>query len=111
MSEVETTTEKIKQKGTKTKSSTASTIKKETCEIGDSSLKSQEIETKTDKSKKKMSPTDRCMNKEDAEWYQNIVSIAFNQLKNGMLQGEQLQMVFQKFALEIRKVWGNSEPR
>ena len=103
VSEVETTTEKIKWKGTKTKLSTASTIKKETCEIGKSSLKSQEVEKKTDKSKKKTNPTDGCVNKEDAEWYQNSVSIAFNQLKNGMLQGEQLQMVVQKFALEIRR--------
>ena len=102
VNEVETTTEKIKQKGTKTESSTASTIKKETCEIGESSLKSQEVETKTGKSKKKMSPTDECVNKEDAEWYQNSVSIAFNQLKNGMLQGEQLQTVVKKFTLELR---------
>ena len=67
VSEAEMTTEKIKQKGTKTESSTAATIKKETCEIGESSLKSQEVETKTGKSKKKMSPTDRCVNTEDAE--------------------------------------------
>ena len=41
------------------------------------------------------------MNKEDAEWYQNSVSTAFNQMKSEMLQGEQLQMVVQKFTLEI----------
>ena len=95
------TTEKIKWKGTETELSTASTIKKETCEIGKSSLKLQEVGTKTGKSKKKMSPTDGCVKKEDAEWYQNIVSIAFNRLKNGMLQGEQLQTVVQKFTLEL----------
>ena len=93
MSEAEMITEKIKQKGTGTKSSTASTIKKETCKIGESLLKLQEVETKTDKSKKNTSPTDGCVNKEDAEWYQNSVRIASNQLKNEMLQGEQLQTV------------------
>ena len=103
MSEAETTTEKIRRKGTETKSSTASTIKKETYKIGESSLKSQEVETKTGKSKKKTSPTDGCVNKEDTRWYQNSVSIVFNQLKNGMLQGEQLQTVVLKFTLEIRR--------
>ena len=67
VSEVEMTTEKIKWKGTETELCTASTIKKETCEIGESLLKLQEVETKTGKSKKKMSPTDGCVNKEDAE--------------------------------------------
>ena len=99
MSEVEKTTEKIKWKRTKTESSTASTIKKETCKISESSLKLQEVETKTGKSKKKTNPRDGCVKKEDAEWYQNSVSIAFNQLKSGMLQGEQLQTVVQKFTL------------
>ena len=103
VSEVEMITVKIEQKETETKSSTASTIKRETYKIGESSLKLQEVETKTGKSKKKTSPADRCVNKEDAEWYQNSVSIAFNQLKNGMLKGEQLQMVVQKFTLEIRR--------
>ena len=50
-----------------------------------------------------MSPTDGCVKKEDAEWYQNSVSISFNKLKNGMLRGEQLQTVVQKFTLEIRR--------
>ena len=98
---METTTVKIEQKETKTKSPTASTIKRETCKIGESSLKSQEVEAKTSKSKKKSSPADGCVNKEDAEWYQNSVSIAFNQLKSEMLQSEQLQTVVQKFTLEI----------
>ena len=101
VSEAEMTTVKIKKKGTETKLSTASSIKKETCEIDESSLKLQEVETKTGKSKKETSLTDGCVNKEDAEWYQNSVSISFNQLKNGMLQGEQLQMIVQKFTLEI----------
>ena len=99
--EAETTTVKIEQKKIETKSPTTSTTKKETCQIGESSLKSQEVEAKTGKSKKKLSPADRCVNKEDAEWYQNSVSIAFNQLKSEMLQGEQLQTVVQKFTLEI----------
>ena len=103
VSKAEMTTVKIEQKETKIKLPTASTIKKETCKIGESSLKPQEVETKTGKSKKKMSPADGCVNKEDAEWYQNSVSIAFNQLKSGMLQGEQLQMEVQKFTLEIHR--------
>ena len=66
-------------------------------------LKLQEVETKTGKSKKKRSPTDGCVNKEDAGLYQNSVSIAFNQLKSGILQGEQLHTVVQKFTPEMRR--------
>ena len=101
MSKTETTTVKVEQKETKMKPPTTSTIKSEKCEIGESSLKLQEVGTKTGESKKKMSPADGCVNKEDAEWYQNNVSIAFNQLRSGLLQDEQLQMVVQKFTLEI----------
>ena len=57
-SEAEMTTVKIDQKETETKLPTASTIKKQTCEIGESLLKLQEVETKTGKSKMKMSPAD-----------------------------------------------------
>ena len=103
VSKVEMTTVKIEQKETKTKSPKASTIKRETHEIGENSLKLQEVETKTGKIKKKMTSADGCVNKEDTEWYQNSVSIAFNQLKSGLLQGEQLQMVVQKFTLEIHR--------
>ena len=53
VSEAEMTTVKIELKETETKSPTASTIKRETCEIGESSLKSQEVETKNGKRKKK----------------------------------------------------------
>ena len=62
------TTVKIKQKEKKTKSPTASTIKRETHKIGESSLKPQQVEKKTGKSKKKTSPADGCVNKEDADW-------------------------------------------
>ena len=103
MSEAEKTTVKIGEKKTDTESSTASTIKKEICEIGESSLKSQKVETKIGKSKKRTSPAEGCINKEDAEWYQNSVSIAFEQLKNELLQGEQLQTVSEKFTLEIHR--------
>ena len=50
-----------------------------------------------------MSPAEGCINKEDAEWYQNSVSIAFEQLKHELLQGEQLQTVSEKFTQEIRR--------
>ena len=101
MSKTETTTVKIEQKETKMKLPTASIIKSERHKIGESSLKPQEVGTKTGESNRKTSPTDGCVNKEDAEWYQNNVSIAFDQLKSGLLQDEQLQMVVQKFTLEI----------
>ena len=101
MSKTETTTVKIEQKETKKKLPTASIINSERHKIGESSLKPQEVGTKTGESNRKTSPTDGCVNKEDAEWYKNNVSIAFDQLKSGLLQDEQLQMVVQKFTLEI----------
>ena len=101
MSKAETTTVKVEQRETKMEPPTLSTIKSETREIGESSLKPQEDGTKTGESKKKTSPADRCVNKEDAEWYQNNVSIAFDQLKSGLLQDEQVHTVVQKFTLEI----------
>ena len=70
------------------------------CEIGESSLKSQEVGTKTEESKRKTSQTEGCVNKEDAEWYHKNVSDAFNQLKTGFLQDEQLHMLVEKFTLE-----------
>ena len=103
VSEAEKTTAKIGEKKTNTGLFTASTIKKEICKIGDSSLKSQKVETEIGKSKRRMSPVEGCINKEDAEWYQNSVSIAFKQLKNELLQGEQLQTVSGKFTLEIHR--------
>ena len=100
-SEVEKTTVTIGEKKTDTELFTASTIKKEICEIGKSLLKSQKVETEIGKSKRRMSPAEGCINKKDAEWYQNSVSIAFEPLKNELLQGEQLQKVSEKFTLEI----------
>ena len=103
MSKTEMTTVKVEQNETKMKPPTASTIKSEKREIGESSLKPQEVGTKTGESKKEMSPADGCVNKEDAEWYQNNVSIAFDQLKSGLLQDKTLHMVVQKFTLEKHK--------
>ena len=97
------TTVKIEQKETKTKPPAVSTIRSETREICESSLKLQEVGTKAGERKKKTSPTDRCVNKEDAEWYQNSVSVAFDQLKSDLLQDEKLHMSVQKFTLEIRR--------
>ena len=65
-SKPETTTVKIEQKETKTEPPAVSTIRSETREIGESSLKLQEVGTKAGESKKKTSPTDGCVNKEDA---------------------------------------------
>ena len=103
VSETEKTTAKIRGKKTDTELFTVSMIKKEICEIGKSLLKSQTVETEIGKSKRRTSPAEGCINKEDAEWYQNSVSIAFKQLKNELLQGEQLQMVSEKFTLEIHR--------
>ena len=97
------TTVKIEQKETKTKLPAVSTIKSETREIGESSLKLQEVGTEAGESKKKTSPADGCVNKEDTEWYQNSVSVAFDQLKSGLLQDEQLHTLVQKFTLEIHR--------
>ena len=59
------------QKETKMKPPAVSTIKSETSEKGESSLKLQEAGTDAGESKKKTSPADGCVNKEDAEWYRN----------------------------------------
>ena len=97
------TTVKIEQKETKMEPPAVSIIRSETREIGESLLKPQEVGTKAGESKKKMSPADRCVNKEDAEWYQNSVSVAFDQLKSDLLQGEKLHTSVQKFMLEIHR--------
>ena len=78
MGKVEITTVKIEQKETKTKLPAVSTVKSETHKIGKSSLKPQEVGTEAGESKRKMTPADGCVNKEDAEWYRNSVSVAFN---------------------------------
>ena len=55
---------------------------------------------KTEESKR-ISQTEGCVNKEDVEWYQNDISVAFDQLKSCLLQDEQLLTLVQKFTLEI----------
>ena len=56
---------------------------------------------KTEKSKKKMSQAEGCVNKDDAEWYQENVSDAFDQLKSSLLQDEQLHTLVENFMSEI----------
>ena len=102
MSKTETTTVEMEQKETKTKLPAVSTIKSETHKVGKISLKSQEVGMKTEESKG-IGQTEGCVNKEDVEWYQNNVTVAFNQLKSSLLQDEQLQMLVQKFTLEIHR--------
>ena len=56
---------------------------------------------KTGESQRKMSQTEGCVNKEDAEWYQRNVSDAFDQLRTGLLQDKQLHASLEKFTSEI----------
>ena len=95
------TTEKMEQKEVKTELPAAQVIEDKMCETGESSLKSQEVGMKTGESKKKMSQTEGCINKEDAEWYQENINGAFDQLKKGLLQDEQLHALIEKFTSEI----------
>ena len=103
MSKATTTTEKMEQKEVKTELAAALVIEDKMCETGKSSLKLQEVGTKTGESKKKMSQTEGCINKEDAEWYQENVNDAFDQLKKDLLQDEQLHTLIEKFMFEIRR--------
>ena len=101
MSKVTTTTEKMEQKEVKIDLSGALVIEHKMCKTGESLLKSQEVGTKTSQSKKKMSQTEGCINKDSAEWYQENINDAFDQLKKGLLQDEQLHTLIEKFMSEI----------
>ena len=50
-----------------------------------------------------MSQTEGCVNKDDAECYQENVNDAFTQLKNGLLQDNHLHTLIEKFTSEIHK--------
>ena len=67
MSKVTTTTGKMEQKEIKTELPAAPVFEDRMHETGKSSLKSQEVGMKTGESKKKMSQTEGCVNKDDAE--------------------------------------------
>ena len=97
------TTKKTEQKEVKTELPAAPVVKDEVSETGETSLKSQEVGMKTGENKNKMSQTGGCVNKDDAEWYQGNINDAFDQLKNGLLQGSQLHTLIEKFTTEIRK--------
>ena len=103
MSKATTTTEKMEQKEVKTELAAAPVIENKMCETGKSSLKLQEVGTKTSESKKKMSQTEGCINKENAEWYQENINDAFDQLKKDLLQDEQLHALIEKFMFEIHR--------
>ena len=103
MSKTVTTNVEIEQKETNKELPAVPTMKGEMHETSKSLLKSQEVGMKPEESKRKMSQTEGCVNKEDAEWYQRNVNDAFNQLKSGLLQDEQLHMLVEKFMLEIRR--------
>ena len=70
---------------------------------GESLLKSQEVDKDTHEYKKKTSQTEGCVNKDDVEWYQENVNDAFDQLKNNLLQDNQLYVLVKRFTSEIRK--------
>ena len=101
MSKVTMTTVKMERKEVKTELSAAPVIKDRMHETGESSLKPQEVGMKTGENKRKMSQTEGCVNKDDLEWYQENVSDALDQLKNGLLQDEQLHTLVDKFTSEI----------
>ena len=103
MNKVTMTTEKMEQKEVKIDLSGALVIEDKMCKTGESLLKSQEVGTKTSQSKKKMSQTEGCINKDDAEWYQENINDAFDQLEKGLLQDEQLYTLIEKFMSEIRR--------
>ena len=103
MSKTVTTTVEMEQKETKMELPAVSAIKGKIRETGEISLKPQEVGRKIEESKRKTSKKEGCVNNEDVEWYQGNVSDAFDQLKNGLLQDEQLQMLVEKFMLEIRR--------
>ena len=66
MSKTVMTTVEMEQKETKTELPAVSAIKNEMCDIGESSLISQEVGTKTEENKR-ISQTEGCVNKEDVE--------------------------------------------
>ena len=47
------------------------------------------------------SKTAGCIIKEDAEWYQESISNAFDKLKSSLLKGEPLNVLVENFMLEI----------
>ena len=100
-----TTTERIERKEVKTGLLAAPVIEDKTCESGKSSLKPQEVGIKTGESKKKKSPADRCVNKEDAEWYQGNVNEALDQLMKDLLHDEdkKLYALIERFMFEVRR--------
>ena len=101
MSKMTMITVKMEQKEIKTELLAAPVNKDGMHETGKSSLKPQEVGMKTGENKRKTSQTEGCVNKDDAEWYQENVSDAFDQLKNGLLQDEQLHALVEKFTSEI----------
>ena len=48
-----------------------------------------------------MSQTEGRINKEDAEWYQENVNDAFDELKKDLLQNEQLHASIENFMFEV----------
>ena len=103
MSKLTTTTERIEQKEIKTELLTAPFIEDKTCKTGKSSLKPQEVGTKAGENKKKTSQAEGCVNKEDAEWYQENINDALEQLMKDLLQDEdeKLYALIEKFMFEV----------
>ena len=62
MSTTAMTTVEMEQKETKMELPAVSTMEAEMCETGESSLKSQEVGTKTEESKRKTTQTEGCVN-------------------------------------------------
>ena len=71
-------------------------ITRKSSETGESSQKPCET-SEVVEDKKQMSKAEGCINKEDAEWYQETISNAFDQLKSGLLKDEPLNVLIEKF--------------
>ena len=102
-SEVATTTKKIELKEVKVELPADTVVMEKISKTGKSSLQSQEVDKDTQEYKKKMSQTAGCINKNDVEWYQENINYTFNQLKEDLLQDNQLDVLVEKLMLEICK--------
>ena len=102
-SDVATTTIKIEPKQVKTELPADTVVTEKISKRGESSLKSQEVGKETQEYKKKTSQTEGCINKDDAEWYQENINDVFNQLERDVLQDNQLYVLVKRFMSEIRK--------
>ena len=78
-------------------------VTEKSSKTGKSSWKPQEISEVAQEDKKQMSKMEGCINKEDAEWYQESISGTFNQFKTDLLKDELLNVLIERFMSEIHR--------